>query len=226
MKAAAVSLASSHGHVKVQRACACGGKKAGECEECRKKKHVQRKVDGRQAAPVSSLTDTDFSGGGVGLPHIARASLEPLFGVSFDRVRVHDDARSHALARDLGARAFTVGQDVHFAAGEFRPDARGGLHLLAHELTHTVQQRGMSQASGPVDIDTAGSPMDRAADASADAVVAGRHAAGRPAVAPGPPLVQRKEGEGSATRQIDQYKASPSRARSSISRAERSRSRE
>jgi hypothetical protein len=190
----------------LQRACACGGKKAGECEEC-KKKHVQRKAAGRQAAPASSLADTDFSGGGVGLPQAARASLEPLFGVSFDRVRVHDDARSHALARDLGARAFTVGQDVHFAAGEFRPDARGGLHLLAHELTHTVQQRGMSQSSGPVDIDTPGSSMERAADASADAVGAGRHASGRPAVAAGPPLLQRKEGEGSATRQVDQYKS-------------------
>ena len=189
----------------VQRACACGGKKPGGCEECRKRR-LQRKADPRNAgsAPVIG---TDFHGGGARLPAEARRTLEPRFGVSFDAVRVHDDPRSHRLARDLGARAFTVGQDVHFAAGEFRPGSHDGLRLLAHELTHTVQQRSVSAgASGEwLEIDEAVSTLERAADTTADAVLAGGGGTGLPAVVAGGALIQRKEAaEGTRTRTVDE----------------------
>ena len=64
-------------------------------------------------------------------------------GQSIDGVRVHTGEASQQAARELDARALTVGRDIHFAAGEFRPGTADGDRLLAHELTHAVQQRGV-----------------------------------------------------------------------------------
>ncbi len=69
-----------------------------------------------------------------------RGRMEHGFGRGFDSVRVHTDANAAGLATDLGARAFTVGGDIAFAAGEFQPGTPRGDLLLAHELAHTVQQ--------------------------------------------------------------------------------------
>ena len=66
--------------------------------------------------------------------------MEPRFGRSFSSVRVHDGEDSAQIAASLQARAFTVGNDVFFGRGEFRPGNAAGRHLLAHELVHTVQQ--------------------------------------------------------------------------------------
>ena len=71
-----------------------------------------------------------------------RAYFEPRFGTTFTETRVHDSPAAHHLASSLGARAFTTGKDVFFGAGEYRPDTTAGRQLLAHELTHVVQQRG------------------------------------------------------------------------------------
>ncbi|MGD2114839.1 MAG: DUF4157 domain-containing protein [Acidobacteriota bacterium] len=81
-------------------------------------------------------------GGGRPLPEPARAFFEPRFGRSFAGVRIHDDSRAQALARSVHARAFTVGRDVVLGAGEPAPGTPGGRRLLAHELTHVVQQTG------------------------------------------------------------------------------------
>lgn len=81
-------------------------------------------------------------GGGRPLPEPTRAFFEPRFGESFAGVRVHDDARAQTLARAVNARAFTVGQDVVFGAGQLAPETASGQRLLAHELTHVVQQSG------------------------------------------------------------------------------------
>jgi hypothetical protein len=79
-------------------------------------------------------------GAGAGLPLGERAIFEPRFGVSLANVRIHT-GRSAADASDaLGARAFTTGRDIAFGAGEYRPGSAVGRHLLAHELTHIVQQ--------------------------------------------------------------------------------------
>jgi hypothetical protein len=107
---------------------------------------MQRKAGSPGPARPSSLAGADVTTGGLGLPFAMRRSLEPLFGVSFGDVRLHDDPRSHALAHDVSARAFTVGQDIHFGAGQFRPDSRDGLRLLAHELTHL----GLDHPSGGI----------------------------------------------------------------------------
>lgn len=75
-----------------------------------------------------------------------RAFMENRFARNFNRVRVHDNAPAAFVARSLGARAFTLGQNIVFGAGEYSPESREGRHLLAHELTHTVQQGATQDA--------------------------------------------------------------------------------
>ena len=79
-------------------------------------------------------------GGGQPLPDAVRDTLEPGFGHDFSGVRIHADADADALSRQLGALAFTTGQDVFFREDNYRPDSDDGKRLIAHELTHVVQQ--------------------------------------------------------------------------------------
>jgi len=83
-----------------------------------------------------------LSGSGLPLPEPVRAFFEPRFGHDFSMVRIHTDVQAAKLARALNARAFTVGQDVVFGAGQYVPGTAAGMRLLAHELTHVVQQTG------------------------------------------------------------------------------------
>jgi hypothetical protein len=69
-----------------------------------------------------------------------KARMETAFGRSFSHVRTHDDARTASVSAAIGARAFTVGLDVAFAAGEYRPETPSGDALIAHELAHVIQQ--------------------------------------------------------------------------------------
>ncbi|MEK6210041.1 MAG: DUF4157 domain-containing protein [Pseudomonadota bacterium] len=91
-------------------------------------------------ADVSQTVATGTSSGGTALPGSARHYFEPRFGQDLGQVRVHTDAAAAASARSLGARAYTFGRDIAFGAGEYDPDAAAGRRLLAHELTHVVQQ--------------------------------------------------------------------------------------
>jgi len=81
-------------------------------------------------------------GGGQPLPESVRAFFEPRFGYDFGQVRVHTDARASGLAKALNARAFTVGQNIFFGQGAYKPGSLSERKLLAHELTHVVQQAG------------------------------------------------------------------------------------
>ncbi len=79
-----------------------------------------------------------------------RATLEPRLGYDFSHVRVHTDARAAASVRALDARAYAIGRDIVFGAGQYNPGAGAGRSLLAHELTHVAQQgqsRGMASSS-------------------------------------------------------------------------------
>ena len=163
---------------RLQRACACQG----GCDNCRKKR-VQRRGDGPESArapdPTANLAShasDGFERGGQPLAPPLRARLEPLYRNSFADVRIHNDAASHTAARELNAQAFTVGQHLHFGARHYQPDSRAGLHLLAHELTHTVQQRGAATgaALASLEIDSPDTPLEREAETQADAVLAGR----------------------------------------------------
>jgi len=78
--------------------------------------------------------------GGVPLTDDVRQPMERAFGADFGSVRVHDDREADRLNRSLQARAFTTGQDIFFQQGEYNPGRLAGQELLAHELTHTIQQ--------------------------------------------------------------------------------------
>ena len=76
--------------------------------------------------------------------------MEQAFGADFGGVKVHTDSRSDQLNQSIQARAFTTGQDVFFRQGEYNPGSRGGQELLAHELTHVVQQNGGTVQRSPL----------------------------------------------------------------------------
>ncbi len=81
-------------------------------------------------------------GSGQAIPDQTRGFLEKGFGQDFSGVRVHTDKESDSLNQSVSARAFTVGSDIFFRSGEYHPDDQAGKELLAHELTHVVQQGG------------------------------------------------------------------------------------
>ena len=88
-------------------------------------------------------------GSGTPLSGKVRGKMEAGFGHSFDRVRVHADNKADTLSRSLNARAFTTGSDIFFRKGEYKPESNGGQKLIAHELTHVVQQGASSVQRTP-----------------------------------------------------------------------------
>ncbi|WP_077040225.1 DUF4157 domain-containing protein [Rhodococcus sp. MTM3W5.2] len=89
-----------------------------------------------------------------------RLQMENAFGVDFDNVRLHTDTRAAAMSRQLGAHAFTQGNDIYFGEGEFDATSQGGRRLLAHELTHTLQQRAGRGRQHRMDPAEAGESFD------------------------------------------------------------------
>ncbi|MEO1515422.1 MAG: DUF4157 domain-containing protein [Bacteroidota bacterium] len=85
-------------------------------------------------------------GGGRPLTGGLRQSMERAVGADFSSVRIHTDHRAQGLNQELQAKAFTHGKDIYFNRGAFQPSTREGQKLLAHELTHVVQQRGTAPA--------------------------------------------------------------------------------
>jgi outer membrane protein OmpA-like peptidoglycan-associated protein len=79
-------------------------------------------------------------GGGTRMPDSVHGQMEQAFGADFSTVRIHADSHSDRLSRSIGARAFTTGSDIFFRHGEYNPVSTPGQELLAHELTHVVQQ--------------------------------------------------------------------------------------
>ena len=89
------------------------------------------------------------SGRGRPLDGEVRSFMEARFGQHLRGVRVHTGTPAAAAARAVGARAFTVGDDIVFGAGEYAPGTEAGKRLLAHELAHALQQRRGAPAAGP-----------------------------------------------------------------------------
>ena len=131
----------------LQRACACGNHAhgGGECEACQKKHlGLQRKqADHAEPTEVPPIVHEVLRSPGQPLDGETRAFFEPRFGHDFSRVRVHTDARAAESARVVNALAYTVGQDVVFGEGHHPSGTSAGRRLMAHELTHAVQQRGL-----------------------------------------------------------------------------------
>ncbi len=100
-------------------------------------------VEGGMAAPAElERAIQGARGSGQPLAESVREPMEQAFGADFSGVRVHKDAQSDALNQSLSSRAFTTGEDIFFRQGEYEPGSLGGQELLAHELTHVVQQSG------------------------------------------------------------------------------------
>jgi hypothetical protein len=118
---------------------------------------VQRQEDG--SGPIDEHVAGSIEakrGSGQSLDEGARRDLEPALGANFEDVRVHTDAESDSLNRAVNAEAFTTGRDIFFRSGNYNPGSSDGRKLLAHELTHVVQQR-----SAPAQSDmTVSSPQD------------------------------------------------------------------
>ncbi len=128
----------------LQRACACGG----SCSSCQAEQTGQELLQTKSLGP-SGLGQTSVPS----VDHVLRSSGEPLdvttrnfmeqrFGQDFSGVRVHSDAAAGQSAREINAAAYTVGHDIVFGADRFAPATRDGSRLLAHELTHVLQQGG------------------------------------------------------------------------------------
>ncbi|MBN1139919.1 MAG: DUF4157 domain-containing protein, partial [Anaerolineae bacterium] len=108
---------------------------------------IQRRVsaDGSfDAGPSLEKRLAAHKGGGSPLPEQVRGDMESRFGTSFGSVRVHTDAAAVQMNRDLDAQAFTHGRDIYIRPDRYNPGAEAGKKLLAHELTHVVQQGGAS----------------------------------------------------------------------------------
>jgi hypothetical protein len=94
----------------------------------------------REVSPALAAEISAMDGGGSPLPDSIRALFEPRFGADFSPVRIHTDPRAADAARSINARAFTLGPNIAFATGEYSPDSYSGKQIIAHELTHVLQQ--------------------------------------------------------------------------------------
>lgn len=164
---------------RLQCACACGQSAKGECNQCDKEKNkqvLQRKSNGGpQPSSIPSIVNQTLNSPGRPLDNSTRSSMESRFGQDFSGVRIHDDASAAESARAVNARAYTVGQDIAFASGQYDPNSHSGSHLLAHELAHTIQQRGLQRLSNGVSMshDSEYTRLEHEADSAAAAVTQG-----------------------------------------------------
>ncbi len=115
-----------------------------EEEELQTKSILQRReaIGGGEASTDVESAINSAKGGGQPLEAGLQKSMGQAMGADFSGVKVHTDAQADQLNQSVQARAFTTGQDVFFRSGEYNPGSRGGQELLAHELTHVVQQSG------------------------------------------------------------------------------------
>lgn len=135
---------------------------AKKCEDCEKEKvqkmeeeAIQSKqneeVQSKESAKKSTKQTTSFESklrrgsGGQKLDKKVRNEMEAGFGSSFNHIKIHNDSEAENMSESIGAQAFTHGNDIYFNKGKYNPNSKEGKTLLAHELTHTIQQKGMVQ---------------------------------------------------------------------------------
>ncbi|NER87820.1 DUF4157 domain-containing protein [Moorena sp. SIO3A2] len=128
------SLSTQHQSIQAQ----------GQQEELKRKPMVQLdSVEGGMAAtPELESSIQQAKGSGMSIAESIRKPMEQSFGADFSGVRVHSDTQSDQLNQSIQARAFTTGKDIFFRQGEYNPGSQEGKKLIAHELTHVVQQTG------------------------------------------------------------------------------------
>ncbi len=131
------------------------------CKECEQEEELQRQRQ-RQRQRQSLANDAGSSGletvattlrqSGRPLDPPARAFFEPRFGVDFSAVRIHTNTQASESARSVNALAYTVGHNVVFNSGQYAPQSDAGRRLLAHELTHVLQQGGIRSSDTPTNV--------------------------------------------------------------------------
>ena len=135
----------------LQRKCECGGAPgvSGECEECQKN-HSLHGGHSAEVAPAPASVHEVLRAPGKALDPASREFFAARFGHDFSRVRIHADDRAAESAKEVGARAYTVGNHIAFNAGRYSPATAEGQRLLAHELTHTIQQENGFTSQLPI----------------------------------------------------------------------------
>lgn len=159
----------------LQRKCACGSPAGvgGACAECARHDRVlhRRSVRGGRSLAALGLVEDVLRTSGQPLDGATASAMTARLGHDFSKVRVHTDARAAASASAISALAYTVGSDVVFGAGQYAPGTGAGSRLLAHELTHVIQQGAPgAPASGPLriaDDDSAGEQQARSIEQGA-----------------------------------------------------------
>jgi len=156
----------------LQRKCACGGQASGEkCQECQSRSSLlQRSAitrnygSWRHDGEAPPLVGEVLRSTGAPLDGGVRGAMESQFDRDFRNVRVHTGSRAAASARAVGASAYTVGRDVVFGDGQYTPGSSRGRSLLAHELTHVLQQGAVPWRGGALKIGAADTEHEHQAE--------------------------------------------------------------
>ncbi|WP_445456149.1 eCIS core domain-containing protein [Flavobacterium sp. HNIBRBA15423] len=129
-----------------------------KCTACEQEEKIQKKSLVENITPLIQRSSNSESGGqapnhvesqinssrggGSSMDNGTKNFMESRFGTDFSDVKIHTGSQAVQMSRELNAQAFTVGNDIYFNEGKYSPNSDSGKHLLAHELTHTVQQSG------------------------------------------------------------------------------------
>jgi hypothetical protein len=136
-----------------------------KCAECaaEEEETVQR-LESADATPVApdgfSSQLRSNKGSGSTLPEETRTHMEGVFGADFSGVRIHADSAAERMSESVQAQAFTHGNDIYFGAGQYSPQSTDGQKLLAHELTHTIQQGANMPSLARKDVSTGNHIVD------------------------------------------------------------------
>lgn len=129
----------------IQRKCACGNSAnlTGKCNKCQNKRLSLQRYSTNQTKPdeIPPIVQEVLRSSGQPLDENTRTFMETRFDYNFRPVRVHTDLRAAESARAVNALAYTVGKNIVFAPRQYQPETSSGKRLLAHELTHTIQQQ-------------------------------------------------------------------------------------
>ena len=159
----------------IQRKCAGNCSRVACAKAAEEEEWRHTRVQRQAAGPVGSVPGaiweiTQHAGQGQPLAPGVRGFMEERFGQDFSGVRVHTDGQANRLSRQLNAHAFTSGRDIYFAPGQYVPATTSGKRLLAHELTHVVQQRNAPSLQS-MKIGEVGDAFEREADTAAETVL-------------------------------------------------------
>jgi Domain of unknown function (DUF4157) len=132
---------------------------------------------GEEREELSPVHQVVGSGGGAPLEPTTRSFMEERIGHDFSDVRVHTGGLADESARSIGAQAYTVGTDVVFRSGSYQPDSPAGQRVIAHELTHVVQQKAGpvagTPAAGGIRLSDPSDSFEQAAERNADRIMSG-----------------------------------------------------